>query len=47
MLPALFLSFGKEKMLWGPSFLASPSNILFADIEKINPKTEVEGNVSR
>jgi hypothetical protein len=41
--PMLFLSFGKEKMLWGPSFLASPSNILFADIEKINPKAEVEG----
>ncbi len=39
----LFLSFGKEKLLWGPSFLASPSNILFRDTEKINPKTEVEG----
>lgn len=39
----LFLSFGKEKLLWGPSFLASPSNILFKDIEKINPKIEVEG----
>jgi hypothetical protein len=41
--PALFLSFGKEKLLWGPSFLASPSNILFKDTEKLNPKTEVEG----
>jgi hypothetical protein len=39
----LFLSFGKEKLLWGPSFLASPSNILFKDIEKLNPKAEVEG----
>ncbi len=39
----LFVSFGKEKLLWGPSFLASPSNILFKDTEKINPKTEVEG----
>ncbi len=39
----LFLSFGKEKLLWGPSFLASPSNILFKDTEKLNPKTEVEG----
>jgi hypothetical protein len=39
----LFLYFGKEKLLWGPSFLASPSNILFKDTEKINPKTEVEG----
>jgi len=39
----LFLSFGKEKLLWGPSFLASPSNILFRDTEKLNPKSEVEG----
>jgi hypothetical protein len=42
-LSALFLSFGKEKLLWGPSFLASPSNIIFKDTEKINPKSEVEG----
>ncbi len=41
--PTLFLSFGKEKLLWGPAFVASPSNILFRDTEKINPKTEVEG----
>lgn len=40
---SLFLSFGKEKLLWGPSFLAGPSNILFKDTEKANPKTEVEG----
>lgn len=39
----LFLSFGKEKLLWGPSFLASPSNILFKDTEKVNPYLEVEG----
>jgi hypothetical protein len=39
----LFLSFGKEKLLWGPSFLASPSNILFKDTERTNPKSEVEG----
>jgi hypothetical protein len=39
----LFLSFGKEKLLWGSSFLVSPSNILFRDAEKANPKTEVEG----
>ncbi|HEY6012077.1 MAG TPA: hypothetical protein VIX18_11455, partial [Nitrospirota bacterium] len=25
----LFLSFGKEKLLWGTSFLASPSNLFF------------------
>jgi hypothetical protein len=42
-LSSLFVSFGKEKLLWGPSFLASPSNILFKDTEKINPKIEVEG----
>jgi len=39
----LFLSFGKEKLLWGPSFLAGPSNIIFRDTEKTNPKSEVEG----
>jgi hypothetical protein len=39
----LFVSFGKEKLLWGASFLVSPSNILFRDTEKVNPKTEVEG----
>ena len=39
----LFVSFGKEKLLWGPSFIASPSNILFKDTEKINPMLEVEG----
>ena len=42
-LSSLFVSFGKEKLLWGPSFLASPSNLLFKDTEKANPKTEVEG----
>jgi len=41
--PSLFLSFGKEKLLWGSSFLVSPSNMLFRDTEKVNPKTEVEG----
>lgn len=38
-----FLSFGKEKLLWGPSFLASPSNVLFKDTEKTDPFLEVEG----
>lgn len=42
-LPVVFLSFGKEKLLWGPSFLATPSSVLFKDTEKVNPKTEVEG----
>ena len=42
-LSSLFVSFGKEKLLWGPAFLSSPSNILFKDTEKINPKIEVEG----
>jgi len=39
----VFFSFGKEKLLWGNSFLVSPSNILFRDTEKVNPKAEVEG----
>lgn len=41
--PSLLLSFGKEKLLWGPSFLVSPSNALFKNTEKINPMLEVEG----
>lgn len=41
--PSLFVSFGKEKLLWGPSFMLSPSNILFKDTEKANPKREIEG----
>ena len=40
---SVFLSFGKEKLLWGPSFLVSPSNMLFKDVEKTNPKIEIEG----
>jgi hypothetical protein len=40
---SLFISFGKEKLLWGPSFLVSPSNILFKDTEKANPEIETEG----
>jgi hypothetical protein len=39
----LFLSFGKEKLLWGSSFLASPSNLFFKDTEKTRPKNEIEG----
>ncbi len=40
---ALFLSYGKEKHLWGASFLANPSNFFFIDTEKANPKSELEG----
>ena len=43
---SVFLSFGKEKLLWGPSFLVSPSNILFQDVEKMNPKIEIRGEIS-
>jgi len=39
----LFLSFGKEKLFWGSSFLASPSNLFFKDTEKTRPKNEIEG----
>src|SRR5574341_597629 len=39
----LFLSFGKEKLLWGSSFLTSPSNLFFKDTEKTRPKNEIEG----
>jgi len=41
--PSCIVSFGKEKLLWGPSMLSSPSNILFKDTEKANPFSEVEG----
>lgn len=41
--PSFIVSFGKEKLLWGPSMLSGPSNILFKDTEKTNPFSEVEG----
>ncbi len=39
----LFLSFGRENLQWGPSFLFSPSNPFFQDNGRRNPYQEVPG----
>ncbi|MFC1532617.1 hypothetical protein ACFL7M_04540 [Thermodesulfobacteriota bacterium] len=39
----LFISYGRENLQWGPSYLLSPSNPFFLDNGRINPKTEVPG----
>ncbi len=39
----LFVSYGRENLQWGPSFLFSPSNPFFRDNGRSNPKREVSG----
>ena len=39
----LFLSYGRENLQWGPSFLFSPSNPFFQDNGRRNPYLEVPG----
>jgi hypothetical protein len=39
----LFLSYGRENLQWGPSFLSSPSNPYFKDNGRRNPYLEVPG----
>jgi hypothetical protein len=39
----LFVSYGRENIQWGPSFLSSPSNPFFFDNGKLNPKSELRG----
>lgn len=39
----LFLSYGRENLQWGPSFLFSPSNPYFQDNGRRNPYLEVPG----
>ena len=39
----LFVSYGRENLQWGPSFLYSPSNPFFPDNGRINPRQEVAG----
>lgn len=39
----LFISYGRENLQWGPSFLFSPSNPFFRDNGRSNPKREVPG----
>lgn len=38
-----FVSYGRENLQWGPSFLLSPSNPFFRDNGQANPKQEVKG----
>ena len=39
----LFVSYGRENLQWGPSFLISPSNPFIKDNGRDNPKLEVSG----
>ena len=39
----LFVSYGRENLQWGPSFLFSPSNPFFQDNGRRNPYLEVPG----
>jgi len=39
----LFISYGRENLQWGPSYLYSPSNPFFRDNGRSNPKREVPG----
>jgi len=40
---AFFVSYGRENLQWGPSFLFSPSNPFFSDNGRSNPYLEVAG----
>lgn len=39
----LFISYGRENLQWGPSYLFSPSNPFFRDNGRDNPKREIPG----
>jgi hypothetical protein len=39
----LFVSYGRENLQWGPSFIFSPSNPFFSDNGRSNPYVEVPG----
>lgn len=41
--PAFFISYGRENLQWGPSYMLSPSNPFFDDNGRGNPKQEVDG----
>jgi hypothetical protein len=43
LLPNLFVSYGRENLQWGPSYLYSPSNPFFRDNGRRNPYLEVPG----
>jgi hypothetical protein len=40
---SLFVSYGRENIQWGPSYLDSPSNPFFRDNGLRNPKREIRG----
>lgn len=40
---AFFISYGRENLQWGPSYMLSPSNPFFTDNGRANPKQEVDG----
>lgn len=40
---SLFISYGRENLQWGPSYLYSPSNPFFIDNGRSNPRLEVPG----
>lgn len=40
---SLFLSYGRENLQWGPSFMLSPSNPFYTSNGRNNPKMEVPG----
>ncbi len=40
---SLFLSYGRENLQWGPSYLYAPANPFFTDNGKQNPHLEVDG----
>ena len=40
---SLFLSYGRENIQWGPSYLFSPSNPFFENNGRMNPNMEVAG----
>jgi hypothetical protein len=40
---SLFVSYGRENLQWGPSYLTSPSNPFFRDNGTRNPKLEIRG----
>jgi hypothetical protein len=43
MTDSLWISYGRENIQWGPSYLVSPSNPFFLNNGLVNPKREVPG----
>jgi len=43
MAPELFITYGRENLHWGPSYLISPSNPFIRDRDRLNPLLEGRG----